>query len=367
VNSLLVAPEIFSSEGGIPRILRTYLRALCDLSGPTGSVHLLALNDAYFASEDLSRYAPARLASAIACRRNKFKLVRQAIRLGRTCDALICGHVFMLPAAWLAKRFHPQLRYYLVAHGIEVWRTFSLAERVALRGAEKIFCVSDYTRRELLRNCPLPDGRAVVLHNALDPAFRIGRGCPLHDCESVILVVTRLTHADRYKGVEHMIEAMPAIRADIPAARLRIVGRGDALPSLQVLAATLGIRDAVDFTGYIDDARLTEEMRTCRLFALPSRKEGFGLVLLEAMARGRPCLGARAGGIPEVITEETGVLVEYGDVPGIAAASVDALRRDWNETTILARARDFAYPAFLHALTIQLSPIGSQEPLTNNR
>ncbi|MBM3851981.1 MAG: glycosyltransferase family 4 protein, partial [Verrucomicrobia bacterium] len=126
MKTLLLVPEIFSSEGGIPRILRTYLRALCDLVGPAGTVHLLALNDASFAQEDLSRYAPARLASATACGRNKLKLVRQTIRLGRHCETLVCGHVFMLPAAWLARRFNPTLRYLLVAHGIEVWRPFSL-------------------------------------------------------------------------------------------------------------------------------------------------------------------------------------------------------------------------------------------------
>jgi glycosyltransferase involved in cell wall biosynthesis len=201
----------------------------------------------------------------------------------------------------------------------------------------------------------------------LDPEFTIAPGRPLAQCDPVILTVTRLTSADSYKGIDHLIAALPAVREVIPAARLRIVGRGDDVPRLQALAAQLGLSHAVDFLGYIDDARLTEEMSSCRLFSLPSRGEGFGLVFLEAMARSRPCLGARAGGIPEVITADTGVLVEYGDVAGIAAASIAALHRDWNETTILARARNFAYPAFLHALTIQLSPIGSQEPLTNNR
>ncbi len=88
------------------------------------------------------------------------------------------------------------------------------------------------------------------------------------------------------------------------------------------------------------------ELRTCRLFALPSKKEGFGLVFLEAMAHGRPCLGASAGGIPEVITPETGVLTAYGDVPGLAAGCIAALQRDWDEAAILARARHFSYSQF---------------------
>ena len=73
------------------------------------------------------------------------------------------------------------------------------------------------------------------------------------------------------------------------------------------------------------------------------------------MASGRPCLGARAGGIPEVITADTGVLAEFGDVPGIAAASLTALRRNWDQEAILARARHFSYSQFKAHLASLLS------------
>jgi glycosyltransferase involved in cell wall biosynthesis len=351
----LLAPEIFASEGGIARILQAYLKALCDLARPDGAVRLLALNDATVSSSDLRRSANDHLEDWVVCSRDKSRFVRAALRLSRDCDQLICGHVFQLPVAWLAKRLNPRLRYYLVAHGIEVWRPFRLSERLALRGAERIFCVSDFTRGELLRNCPLPEGRAVVLHNTLDPWFEISPGRPLAECPPVILVVTRLSSADRYKGVQTMIEAMPAIRAAIPGAVLRIIGRGDDLPHLQSLRDKMGLTTAIEFLGYVDDKRLDHELRQCRLFALPSKKEGFGLVFLEAMAHGRPCLGARAGGVPEVITAETGVLVNYGDVPGIAAGAVEALRRDWSEETILRRARHFSFAAFSQQLAEQLS------------
>ena len=112
---------------------------------------------------------------------------------------------------------------------------------------------------------------------------------------------------------------------------------------------------AVEFAGYKSDAGLELEFARCRLFALPSQKEGFGLVDLEAMAHGRPCLGARAGGAPEVITDDTGVLVEYGDVPAIAAAIVTSLRRKWREDKILERARAFSYPRFRERLASLLS------------
>ncbi len=354
-RTLLLAPEIFASEGGIPRILQTYLQALAELGGARDSVRLLALNDRAFAPADLTRFGAGRIEQSTACGRSKLRFVREALRLSRGSDRLICGHLFQLPVAWLARRFNPRLRYYLVAHGIEVWRPFSPAECLALRGAERIFCVSEFTRREVLRHCPIPEHRLVVLHNALDPAFPIAAGRPLAQCAPVILTVARLTYADRYKGVEHLIEAMPAIRAALPQAHLRIVGRGDDRPRLEAIRDRLGLGDAVTFVGYVDDDALTAEIQACRLFALPSRKEGFGLVFLEAMASGRPCLGANAGGVPEVISADTGVLVEYGDVAGIARAGIAALERPWDETAILARAHHFSYPPFKDRLAALLA------------
>lgn len=349
-RTLLMAPEIFASEGGIPRILQLYLKALCDPAEKNCRVRLLALNDAPEDGVKGRASVNGMLEESQGCRRSKPAFVKNTIRLAKGCDTIVCGHVRQLPVAWLAQKLNPSVRYYLVAHGIEVWRPFTAVERVALRGAERILCVSDYTRRELLKNCPLEDGRAVVLHNALDPFFVIEPGRPLPECEPTILVVTRLTYADRYKGVQHMIEAMPAIRAAIPNAKLRLVGRGDDLSRLRRIRDDLSLKDAVEFTGYIDDQRLRDEMRNCRLFALPSRKEGFGLVFIEAMAHGRPCLGARAGGVPEVINDDSGVLIEYGDVPAIAAAAIDALTRKWDEQKILARADRFAFPAFKNRL-----------------
>jgi glycosyltransferase involved in cell wall biosynthesis len=294
----------------------------------------------------------------VVCNRRKGRFVREALRMSRGCSRLVCGHVALLPAAWLARRLNPALEYYLVAHGIEVWRPFSFAERIGLGGAKRIFCVSEFTRRELLRRRPLPPGRAVVLSNALDPRIEIAPGSPLSACPPVILSVSRLSSEDRYKGLDHLIAAMPAIREAEPGACLRIAGHGDDSRRLQEIALKSGLLNgAVKFLGFLEDKALAAEMSACRLFALPSRDEGFGLVFLEAMAHGRPCLGANAGGTPEVIAGDTGVLVEFGDVPGIARACAGALRRAWDQDAILERAREYSYPQFKQRLSLLLSDV----------
>jgi asparagine synthase (glutamine-hydrolysing) len=356
-RTIFITSELFSSVGGIQRISQLYLKALCELDAETGrGVRLISLNDPVLDSGDIRRCSPGGLDDWVVCNRRKGRFVREALRMSRGCGRLVCGHAALLPAAWLARRLNPGLEYYLVAHGIEVWRPFSFAERLGLGGAKRIFCVSEFTRRELLRRHPLPPGRAVVLSNALDPRIEIAPGSPFSDCPPVILSVSRLSSEDRYKGLDHLIAAMPAVREAEPRACLRIAGHGDDSRRLQAIALKSGLLNgAVKFLGFLDDKALAAEMNACRLFALPSRDEGFGLVFLEAMARGRPCLGANAGGTPEVIAGDTGVLVEYGDVPGIARGCIGALRRDWDQDAILERARRFSYPKFKQRLALLLS------------
>jgi phosphatidylinositol alpha-1,6-mannosyltransferase len=359
MKALLLSPELFLHEGGIARILRLYLKAICELAGPGGRVDSVVLNDHPAIDPRISRYATAQLGEQIGCDRSKLRFIREAVRLGRRAEVLVCGHLHQLAIARLAKVFNPRLRYYLIAHGIEVWRPYTLLERKALLGAHRILCISEYTRRSMLRFFPeLPPDRLVIVPNTLDPYFAPA----LNDRESKapfatprILTVARLASADTYKGVDTLIEAMPLVRREFPLARLRIVGQGDDLPRLEALVQRLGVGFAVDFTGPLSDEALRAEYAGCDFFALPSRKEGFGLVYLEAMIYGKACLGARAGGTPEVITDAAGQLVEYGNIPDLAAAIADLARYPRDSEVVRRHADSFAFPAFTARLAAALS------------
>lgn len=359
MNTLLLSPELFLHEGGIARIMRLYLKALCEQAGPGDRVDSLVLNDAPGPEPRLARYSADRLGEHLGCNRSKAAFIRHALRLGRRADLLVCSHLHHLPIAWLAQRLNPRLRYCLVAHGIEVWRPYTWLEARALLGAHRILCVSEYTRRQLLRFLPaLPTDRLLVVPNTLDPHF----APELNDLVSQapfalprILTVGRLSSTDTYKGFDTLIEAMPAVRHEYPAARLRVVGKGDDQPRLAALAAELGVAGSVDFLGPISDEALRAEYASCDLFALPSRKEGFGLVYLEAMAYGKPCIAARAGGAPEVINDRVGALVDYGNIPDLAAAIGELVRRPRDSGVVRAHAATFAFPAFQRRLTAALA------------
>jgi glycosyltransferase involved in cell wall biosynthesis len=153
-----------------------------------------------------------------------------------------------------------------------------------------------------------------------------------------------LDAADRAKGIDYLIAAMGAIVQEIPAARLRVVGSGDDLARLQALSHEHRVSHAVKFLGQLNDEDLKRELDACRLFALPSQQEGFGLVYLEAMARGKPCLAMRESGAREIVAPETGVLADQVSAPLIATACVEALRRVWDAPAIARHAQKFSYP-----------------------
>lgn len=359
MKTLLLAPELFLAEGGIARILRAYLYALVESDGPGDTTGAIILNDTPASLHRIPGYLQsARLQPLVTADRRKSRLVLASLKHGCQADRIICGHIHLAAVARLAQLANPQLRYYLIAHGIEVWRPYNLIERLALRGAHRILCVSEYTRSQMLRFMPsLDHSRLVILPNTLDPDFELPQltAIPPGGAGPRILSVGRLTTADTYKGFDTMIEAMPLIRTRLPNATLRIVGGGNDLERLQELASRHGGSGVVDLLGRIDDPQLREEYAHCDLFALPSRKEGFGLVYLEAMSFGKPCLAALAGGAPEVVEDEVGELVHYGHLDEIADASVRLAHRHFDPAKIRAHVAGFSYKVFRQKLNTVLA------------
>lgn len=121
------------------------------------------------------------------------------------------------------------------------------------------------------------------------------------------------------KGQRHLVSAMPALLSRVPGAHLAIVGGGDLEPVLRALARELGVQERVHLLGARRDARAF--MHAADAFAMPSIWEGFGIVLLEAMAAGLPIVASRVATIPEVVVDgETGILVPPGDANALADA-----------------------------------------------
>jgi len=127
------------------------------------------------------------------------------------------------------------------------------------------------------------------------------------------------------KGVDVLLRAMRPVVAEVPDVRLQIAGEGGQRAELERLAADLGLGDHVAFLGQQTD--VIGLMARASLFVHAARWEGFGLVLLEAMAAGTPTVATSVGGVPEVVADgETGVLVAPEDPVALASAIVALLR-----------------------------------------
>ncbi|GAB2700470.1 glycosyltransferase family 4 protein [Kitasatospora kifunensis] len=137
-----------------------------------------------------------------------------------------------------------------------------------------------------------------------------------------VLYVGRMDRTSAWKGVPVLLRAF-ALLADLPKARLRLVGDGDAVPELRAEAVRLGVAERVEFTGALTGPALVTELQRAALLVLPSLSsaESFGMTLIEAMACATPVIGSRVGGIPYVIDDEvTGLLVAPGEADELAAA-----------------------------------------------
>jgi glycosyltransferase involved in cell wall biosynthesis len=118
-----------------------------------------------------------------------------------------------------------------------------------------------------------------------------------------------------------LISALPNILKAAPDASLVLVGDGEDRPRFEQLARDLGVSEHAGFLFGLTSEELFACYANCDVFALPSRGEGFGLVILEAMAHAKPVIGGAHGGIPDIVEEGvTGLLVPHGDVARLAQA-----------------------------------------------
>jgi glycosyltransferase involved in cell wall biosynthesis len=181
--------------------------------------------------------------------------------------------------------------------------------------------------------------------SAPDPRFAL-------DGEFRILFVARLAVGDKYKGLDTLIAAVQRIREQGVPATLHVIGDGDDRPRLEALSSAPGLREHVRFHGRVSDARLQSAYASAHVFAMPSAKEGFGIVFLEAMRRAVPCIGGSHGGTPEVFRDsEEGTLVSYGDVDALAQklawfASDEGTRRRLGEAGRMRFERDYTFASF---------------------
>ncbi len=322
----MLLPETFGA-GGIQAYDRLLVQAAHDVCAARGgSVRVLSLNDDAATPDGVAW--DAGVVSFRGFGRNKLRFAAAAARgvLARP-DVVIVGHVGFAGLARVLRRLVPARQWFFL-YGIEAWKRLRRRHRPAILGAQ-VTAISAFTRGTFLQSNR--EARTVsVLPCALDPAWTAAADAcgVVAEAAPVVLCVTRLDAAEGYKGVEALVRALLVVRQTIPAARLVVVGDGDDRHRLQSIAASLALGDdAVWFAGRVSADELHRWYARCRVFALPSAGEGFGIVYAEAAWHARPAIGLDEAGSREAIVDGvTGRLVPRGDDDALAACIVELLR-----------------------------------------
>jgi phosphatidylinositol alpha-1,6-mannosyltransferase len=350
-------------DGGIQRFNRTFLTA-CDRLGV--GCDALSLADA---EESRTNWSAPQSATVrvFGYDRQRFALAVCAAILSGRYDVIVVGHVnlMILVASFLSLHKRRATRVLMIAHGVDVWtglerRRFAFA----LAKLDLILCVSQYTRDRIRAQRPeLSEDRFTIFPNALSESW-VDRFAGVRPAQSFsttlprryLLSVTRLARGDRYKGLTTVLETL----AMLPDTSIHyvIAGRGEDQAFLEGIVKRHQLEDRVHFFGGVSDEELADLYSHCAAFVLPSGKEGFGIVFLEAMYFGAPVIAAREKGAVDVVQhEQTGLLVPYGDTVALSAAITRLLQDGSLRARLLEKGREsvlaggpFCFDAYVERL-----------------
>jgi glycosyltransferase involved in cell wall biosynthesis len=329
MNLLVFLHDAFGGLGGISRFNRDLLAGLCAAPGVAVVIALPRLvagpPEAMPANLDFRRDG---LGGAM-------RYVAAALRLilRRRTDLVLCCHLRLLPLAWLAARWR-RVPLVLVIFGIDAWeRPRNRLLPLLLRRVDHVLSISRITTERFAAWSGFPPATILELPPCIDLAgFSPGPRDPALEAryglagKRVIMTFGRLVSQARAKGMDEVLVVLPSLLRRRPDIAYLIAGDGPDRPRLEVLARSPGLVGHVAFAGRVDETEKAAHYRLADVYAMPSRGEGFGIVLLEAMACGIPVVASsRDGGRDAARDGLLGRLVDPDDLAALEAAILAAL------------------------------------------
>lgn len=324
-NILLFSLQTFSTTGGIQKMSRTLAYSLYRLARQEQwNFRLFSLYDRRY--DLMDQYLPP--ANYLGFNNNRIRFGFASIKEARGSDIVILNHINLSIIGIVMKLINRKGSIWIIAHGIEVWRPINFIKRAFLnRYCDKIICVSKFTKEQMIiRHCSDPD-KCVVLNNAVDPFIQLPddfnkpeyllNRYRLSPDDRVIFTLTRLASSEQYKGYEQVIKAVSELKKIIPNIKYILSGQCDADEESRIkrLIEKCGVAANVLLTGFIEENELTDHFLLADLFVLPSKKEGFGIVFVEALACGLPVICGNADGSTDAIRDgKLGTAINVNDV-----------------------------------------------------
>jgi len=377
-------PEYTSTVGGIQTFSRFVIHALRDIF-PRAKLDVFSKNDTSFpdpTDNPASTFTPlgwwpTRLRTAAFTA----ELTRRAIK--ERPELIITTHANFAPVAHSMKSLLG-IPFVAIGHGIEVWDLKQGTVWRALRAATVIAAVSTFTRDKISSALQLPKDAIAVLPNTFDteefyidtrkPHFLLAR-YRLRPNQPIILTISRLASAERYKGYDQILRALAKVRERFPDVRYILGGRGPDRGRVESLVRELGIAENVILAGYVPDHELRSHYNLCDVFAMPSKGEGFGIVFLEAMACGKPVVaGNKDGSVDAILNGQIGALVDPDSVGEIGSALIQILAREhpqkllFNPDALRRKAIEvYGYQQFVTQLRRILQPLTAKPEVPSSK
>lgn len=252
------------------------------------------------------------------------------IRYSSDCDLIHAQWTLAGFIACISQPFHKK-QYLLTVHGSDINKSkkkniLIITTRFVINHSATTIAVSNSLYNSILQMgvnakkiCVIPDG---VDTKRFQPI--------LFEHENILITIGALTIN---KGGKILLDALPRVFDSYPEYQLIWIGSGPQLATWKKIASQYKIQERISFIGNQAQDEIVAWLQRARLMILPSLSEGFGVVLLEALACGVPCVGSNVGGIPDIITNEVGDLVPAND-PSSLAKSIITLLTD-KETLVM--------------------------------
>ena len=342
---LFLTLKTFSLTGGIEKVCRILTRALYDMSSVSKNILVASMHDQN--SDCDSKYINQDQFKGF--NGHKIKFILSAMIRGIRSDTVILSHINLLFVALLIKAFSPKTRIIVYAHGIEIWRNIKSWKQKFLKSKCELWSVSNYTAQKLAELHYIPAENIKVVPNCLDPYLEIPENFDkpvkllqrynLTPEQPVLFTLTRLSSTELYKGYDLIIEILPELIRRYPSIQYLLAGKADAEEKerLEALISSNNLGQHVTLLGFLPDEELTEHFLLADVFVMPSRKEGFGLVFIEAAACGCKVMGGNQDGTTDALLNgRLGTLVDPTNKEEIYKAIIRNLEEDRSDASSLA-------------------------------
>jgi len=335
-HTLLLTLKVFAATGGIEKVCRVAGKALYEEA--VEHDRRVRIFSMYDTNEDAAgnHYFPSEIFKGFG--RKKIKFILASLREAKHFDQIILSHINLLLIGWLIKKIYPRKKIMLLAHGIEIWGDIGSKKKMMLRSCDLVVPVSAYTAQKVEQIHGVPAAKIKVLNNCLDPFLPLGKeflgdssvrskyGFSVDDI--VLFTLSRLSSKERYKGYDKVMQALVQVKKKFGNVKYLLAGSYDKEEKeyIDAMIHSLELDNTVVMTGFIPDEDLVAYFSNADVYIMPSMKEGFGIVFIEAMFYGLPVIaGNKDGSVDALLQGQLGSLLDPLNIEEIENAIMDVL------------------------------------------